>query len=290
MKERLIFIIDLNQTMIGTFMVQVGKHTNIDIDQKLFKHMVFNTLRSYHMAYKAEYGEMVIACDSRQTWRREMFPYYKAQRKADRAKTDVDWSNVYKLLNEVQDDLKRYFPYRVLAVEHTEADDIIATLTRLVCNDQPVLILSADKDFIQLQAHPNVKQIDPVRKRHITTEDAERYLFEHIVRGDRGDGIPNILSADNCLSEGVRMKPVRQTMIDKWYGHRPEQVFSEKQLAGWKRNKALIDLTMIPEKIQQQIIDEYESQQIPDGRIGDLFNYLVENQMTRLVESIGDFT
>ncbi len=280
-------IVDLNQTMIGTFHVQVGKHTNVEIDEHLFKHMVYNTLRSYNMKYKDLYGEMVIACDSRNTWRRDMFPLYKAQRKKDRAKTDTDWNAVYQVLNSIQAELKENFPYKVISIPHTEADDIIATLTRLKQDEEKILIMSADKDFIQLQNHPNVRQMDPIRKRYITTENAEKYLFEHIVRGDRGDGIPNILSPDNALADGIRMKPVRQTMIDNWYRNPPEEVMTAEQYAGWKRNEALINLSLIPQDIQDDIVEQYTSSIPPTG--DRLLDYLMKQQMPRLIESIGDF-
>lgn len=274
--------------MIATYMAQVGNHTNIEFSSSLFKHMALNTIRTMRQKYRQKYGELIIACDSKNTWRKQMFPYYKASRKAQREQSEIDWNSLHEAMNEIRSDLLEYFPYRVLAVEHAEADDIIAVLTRYKQDEEKVLILSADKDFIQLQQHPNVEQVDPVRRKAIKHTEPHKYLFEHIVRGDRGDGVPNILSPDDVFVAGGRMKPIRSINIEQWYGKQPEQFCPDAQtLDNYSRNRQLIDLQMIPAEIQEKIIQTYESQQ--DKHSKDLFNYFVANRLNKLIDSIGDF-
>lgn len=274
--------------MIATYMSQIGNHTNMEFSESLFKHMALNTIRSFRQKYRAKYGELIIACDSKNTWRKQLFPYYKASRKQQREQSEVDWNSVHKCMNEIREELKLYFPYRVLSVEHAEADDIIAVITKHVQETEKVLILSADKDFIQLQAHPNVEQVDPVRRKVIKNSEPDKYLFEHIVRGDRGDGVPNIYSADDVFVNNVRMKPIRSINIDSWYGKAPEEFCPDKQtLDNYNRNKQLIDLSMIPTNIQENIIAAFDSQQ--DKQSKDLFNYFVANRLNKLIDNIGDF-
>lgn len=274
--------------MIATYMAQIGNHTNIEFDPLLFKHMALNTVRSLRQKYRHKYGELVFACDSKNTWRREKFPYYKASRKQQRNQSEIDWDSLIKSMNEIRSDLQKYFPYRVISVDHTEADDIIAVLARYKQDQQQILILSGDKDFIQLQQHPNVHQFDSVRRKTIKHDNPHKYLFEHIVRGDRGDGIPNILSADDAFVNSVRMKPIKSINIEQWYRKDPQEFcLNEQMLANYNRNKTLIDLSMIPETFQQQIIESYESQE--DINSKELFNYFVSNRLTKLIDSIGDF-
>lgn len=274
--------------MIATYMGQIGNHTNMEFSESLFKHMALNTIRSFRQKYRAKYGELVIACDSKNTWRKQLFPHYKASRKQQREQSEVDWNSIHKCMNEIREELKLYFPYRVIAVDHAEADDIIAVIAKHVQATQKVMILSADKDFIQLQSHPNVEQVDPVRRKVIKDIDPDKYLFEHIVRGDRGDGVPNIYSADDVFVNNVRMKPIRSINIDSWYGKTPEEFCPDKQtLDNFNRNKQLIDLSMIPTNIQENIIAAFDSQQ--DKQSKDLFNYFVANRLNKLIDSIGDF-
>jgi hypothetical protein len=274
--------------MIATFFKQVGNHTNLEFSLPLFRHMVFNTLRAYNKMYRKEYGEMIIACDSKHTWRRQLFPYYKASRKESREKSDIDWDNVNLCLNKIVDELAEHFPYRVINIEGAEADDVIATLTRHFQSEQKILILSADKDFIQLHTNKNVFQYDPVRKKKITVQDPSKFLFEHIIRGDRGDGIPNIYSADDVFVTKSKSKRITSINIDKWFFEDIQQFCNEPHIErNYQRNKQLIDLSMIPENLQQSIIDSYNNQ--ANKKANMLFNYLINNGLNKLAENVGDF-
>lgn len=281
-------IVDLNQTMISNFMAQIGNHTNIPIEEDLLRHMILNSIRSYNAKFKAEYGEMVIACDDKRYWRRELFPYYKANRKKAREKSEIDWNAVFEILNRVRDELKEYFPYRVIQIDTAEADDVIGTLCHEFGNTgERILIISGDKDFKQLQSYMNVRQYDPVRKRWLEERDPDKYLKEHILRGDQGDGVPNFLSKDDTFVVNGRQKPLRSNKLSIWLDQEPEVFCDETMLRNFKRNQQLVDLSMIPQHIKTKVMESYQAQ---SGKGRDkLFNYFVEKRLKHLLTDIGQF-
>lgn len=283
------FIVDLNQVMISNFMMQIGNHTNIKIEEDLVRHMVLNSLRSYNVKYKNDYGEMIIACDDRGSWRRNIFPYYKANRKKDRENSELDWNAMFDIMGKLRQELKDNFPYRVINVPDAEADDIIGTLVQTYGNTmEKILILSGDKDFRQLHTYMNVRQYDPTRKKWIEENNPERYLREHIMRGDRGDGIPNFLSRDDTFVLAGRQKQIRQTKLDVWLEHtNPEEFCDENMLRGWKRNEQLVDLSFVPENIKKQVLEEYEAQA---GKTkSKLFDYFIQHRLKNLMADLDQF-
>lgn len=282
-------LLDLSQVMISNIMAQIGTHTDA-IQPDLVRHMIINTIRSLKVKFGKEYGELVIACDDRKYWRREFFPQYKGNRKIDREKSNVDWPALFEIINMIKQELKDHFPYRVIQVEHVEADDVIASLCmkfgQELNNGNKILILSGDKDFVQLQRFGNVSQYDPVMKRDIASNDPEKFLTRLILSGDRGDGVPNVLSPDNCIVEGIRQKALRETKVDEIL-NTPFESLPEEIRRNWNRNKMMIDLSMIPKHIQTAIVQEYDAQA---GKPRDkIFNYLINHKMKLLIESVGDF-
>jgi hypothetical protein len=276
-------IIDFNQVMISNLMMQLGNHTNIPVDEGLFRHMVLNSLRSYKQQFGNKFGDMVIACDDKNYWRKQEFPYYKANRKKTRDASEINWTQVFEVFNKIKSELREFFPYRVIQIETAEADDIIATLVQRSDSREDILILSGDKDYIQLHKYSFIKQYDPTRKKWITHNDPQRYLFEHICKGDSSDGIPNILSDGDSFVSGKRQKPLTQKKIDELYND-----FSNQQYAiSFGRNKKLIDLTMIPENIKEQVINKYEEEAGKDR--SKIFNYFIKYKLKNLMESVGEF-
>jgi hypothetical protein len=279
-------LVDFNQVMISNMMFQLGNHTNIPLEEGLFRHMVLNSIRTYKQQFGNKYGEIVIACDDRNYWRKQLFPYYKANRKKNRDQSEINWNLVFEIFNKIRVEIKEYFPYRVVIVDSVEADDIIATLT-VENKDDNILILSSDKDFIQLQKNKNVKQFDPIRKKWIKHDDPERYLFEHILKGDVGDGIPNILSDDDTfVSAGKRQKPMTQKKIDLMYDNRTDVLELEMHVR-FMRNKQLVDLSMIPTYVKDQIISKYNDEANKDR--SKIFNYFIKYKLKHLMENVGEF-
>lgn len=277
-------IVDFNQVMISNLMMQLGNHTNVPIEEGLFRHMVINSLRAYKQKFGHEYGEMIIACDDKNYWRKQIFPYYKANRKKTRDASEINWTQVYEIFNKVKQEIREFFPYRVIQIDTAEADDIIATL--VLHRSEPVLILSGDKDFVQLQMEEDVKQYDPVRKKWIGHNDPRKFLLEHILKGDQGDGIPNVLSDDDTFVSDKRQKPLTQKKIDSIYLE-GIPVADLPLVKNYSRNKQLVDLTMIPEHVRKQVLDKYTEEDGKDR--SKLFNYFMNYKLKNMMEHLGEF-
>lgn len=281
-------IIDLSQVMIATLMAQLGNHTNAEVDENLLRHMVLNSIRANKVKFSKDYGEFVIAADGKQSWRKEVFAYYKANRKRDRDASELNWGLIFESLNKIRDELKEYFPYRVIHLDHAEADDVIAVLVKNRTNQfEKTLILSGDKDFQQLQRYAAVSQYSPVLKKFITCKNPDMFLKEHIIRGDVGDGIPNFLSSDDTLVTGSRQKNISSKKLDIWLKQEPEQFCTGEMLRGFKRNQQLVDFDYIPKEVEDRIMAEYQAQAGKDR--GKLFNYFINHKLKGLVEAINDF-
>jgi hypothetical protein len=281
-------IVDFSQVMLSNIMMQIGNHTNAEIEESMCRHMVLNSIRSFKTKFGDEFGEIVVACDNKNYWRRQLFPYYKANRKKNQAASELNWKAIFECLNKVREELKLVFPYRVIDIESAEADDIIGTLCREFGDtNEKILILSGDKDFIQLQRYINVKQYDPVRKKYITHNNPDKFLKEHIIKGDSGDGVPNFLSPDNCLVVGERQKPITAKKLEVWVDQEPERFCTELMLRNYKRNEQLIDLSMIPEHISKSIMESFTNQK--GKKANKLMDYFIANRLKNLMESIGDF-
>ena len=269
-------------------MAQIGNHTDAKLDESMLRHMILNTLRFNRNKFNKEFGELVICADDRNYWRRRMFPYYKAARKKSREDSEMDWSAIFNSLNKIREELKEFFPYKVIQIETAEADDIIGAIVHLEGRElnigEPILILSGDKDYVQLHKYANVKQYDPTRKRWIRHENPDEFLYEHILKGDASDGVPNVLSADNCFVVNTRQKPVTKKRIAEW--RTPENRNEEVQ-RNFKRNEMLIDLSMIPEDIKNEAIDKYNSDDVNDR--SQLLNYFIKNRLRHLMENIQEF-
>jgi hypothetical protein len=284
-------LVDLNQVMISNLMMQI-RNAN-EVDENLIRHMVLNSLRMYNVKFKEEYGEMVICADDKKYWRRELFPYYKASRKKAREESPLDWNLIFESLNKIRDELKETFPYKVLQIEHAEADDIIATLCHeygvyLNASEQEkILILSSDKDFLQLQKFVNVYQYSPMQKKFLKESNPERFLREHIMKGDKGDGIPNFLSPDDIFVSDGRQKPVTEKKLNTWVVQDPESFCDEVMLRNYRRNEMLIDLSKIPEDYKQKILESFRNA-VSNGR-EKIFNYFVKHRMKMLMEHIQEF-
>jgi len=281
-----VIIVDFSQIMISTLMSQIGNHKNIKIEEDIVRHMVLNAIRSHKVRFGKDYGEVIIACDDKHYWRKEIYPYYKANRKKDRDTSELDWNALFEILNKIRQEMKDHMPYKVIQVEHAEADDIIATLVKEYAYLEKILILSGDKDFAQLQKYPNVKQYSPTLKKFISCDNPDLFLKEHIIRGDSGDGIPNFLSPDNAFVMGIRQTPITSKKLETWILQEPEKFCDENMLRNYKRNQQLIDLEYIPDNISNQILEQYADQKKDRSK---LFNYFVSYKLKNLMECINDF-
>jgi len=280
-------IIDLNQVLLGGLMAQINNQKGVALDEELVRHMVLNTLRYNIKQFRKEYGpEIILACDNRKYWRKEVFPFYKAGRKKAREKSDLDWHLIFDMLAKFKLELKENFPYKVIDVEGAEADDIIGTLVPRHATHEKILILSSDGDFLQLQKYPNVKQYNPSQKKFIISKDPTLELKEKIIRGDKGDGIPNIFSPSDCFVRDLRQKAITQKVLDKFLAENWLE-YDETDRANFIRNQTLIDLSYIPSDVKEKIINTYE--EIKPAPKSRLLNYFIDNKLKNLMEVIEEF-
>jgi len=275
-------LIDFTQTIIAGLMMQL-KMNKGEVSEDMLRHMILNSVRMYQKKYGPEYGQIVLCTDASHTWRKDFYPLYKANRKKTRDDSDLDWSKLFETLQIVKDEIRDNFPYKYMYVEQCEADDIIAILVKHAT--EPVMIVSGDKDFQQLHKYDYVKQWSPNVNKLIHCEDPDRFLKEHILTGDKSDGIPNILSNDDCISEGIRQTPLRKPVKDSYLRMTIQK--DDKYYRNYLRNQTLIDLEFIPQNIEDNILEEYSKAEPVRGKV---FDYLRVHRLNELLNHVEDFT
>ena len=272
-------LVDANQIAISHLMVRQKIEDGINIDS--VRRSIVKVLARIQKQYGAEYGKMVLCYDDKNYWRTQVFPFYKKNRKQERETSKYDWDMVFSVLNKIRDEIRRNLPYYVIQVQGAEADDVIAALSRYNHSTDKILILSADKDFIQLHKYPTVKQYDPIRNRWIENEDPIQYLQEHIIRGDRSDGIPNILTCDDAIVSGKTQKKMSKEKISALASMDPADFTNYIRLRNWKRNSELIDFAKIPRPIVDNIIMTYNKYRVNTSI--DI-QYFIDNNIQDLIE------
>ena len=282
-------LLDFSNIIVGSIMVAHKIPNEERTSEDFIRHLVLNSVRNYRTKYKAKFGEIVVCTDNMSSWRKDEYKYYKAHRKIKREKQDkegMDWSALFQTINKIILEIDEFFPYKVVSVPHAEGDDVIAVLAAL--EREKSIIISSDKDFTQLQKYKNIKQYSPIQKKMLSVPDPYKYLKEHIIRGDKGDGIPNILSADDCIVEGVRQKPISKKKVELWMKAKPEDFCKNGMAEKWERNRKLIDFDCIPSELVKAIVNEFDKEKTP--KQDQLLNYFISKRLKYLMEHIGDFT
>jgi len=262
-------------------------------DENMLRHMMLNSIRMYRTKFKKDYGEVILAIDSGNNWRRNYFPQYKANRRKDRNESDFDWGEAFRILHMVHEEIKENFPYKVIKIDECEADDIIGTLvanTQEFGEYEDVMIVSSDHDFKQLQKYPNVKQFSPMMKKPVVEDNPKTNLTLKILTGDAGDGVPNVLSDDDVFVEGRRQTPLskkkKEAILEDLSDG--ELLYAASWYRNYCRNETLIDLTKTPDRLKEKILEEYKSQD-PWNNKGLVFPYLINKNMKMLIESVEEF-
>jgi 5'-3' exonuclease len=275
-------LIDNNQIIIGSLFAQT--RNGEDFSEDLVRHMVLNTYRFFKNKFSKEYGELVICHDSGNVWRKDFFPEYKANRKKQKEKSSLNWDDVFTVFDIIRTEVKENFPYKHLFMPKCEADDIIATMCKKYHSEEKIMIISSDKDFQQLQRYENVKQYTPLHKKLLVCEDPQSFLIEHIIKGDSSDGIPNLLSDDDAfINKDKRQRPCGKVKIAKIL----EDLTPWTKERNWQRNQTLIDFSYIPEDLESQILEQFDSQETA-GR-SNMLNYMITHRLRNLIDVIEDF-
>ena len=278
-------IIDMNQIALASLMMNLNMNKSNTADEKMVRHMILNSIRLYRTKYFQEYGEVILSWDSKHSWRRDYFPQYKASRRKGRQKSDLNWDSIFEFLNRIKSEFKENLPYKFIEVYGTVADDINAVLCKNF-QDENIMIISGDKDFIQLQKYSNVKQWSPITKKYINGYNPHIYLKEHIFKGDTSDGVPNVLSPDNTFTDGLRQRPLGRKKIQTWLNIDIDDLQDEVK-RNYQRNNQLINLDNIPEDLEKEIMMDFCEAQCGDR--SKLLNYFIKNKLRELTESIGEF-
>lgn len=280
-------LIDNTQLLLSTIFAQVKDISTID--EEMVRHIALNTYRMYRTKFKGKYGEIVL-CQDANSWRKEVFPHYKANRKKDREGSEAKWDRALSIMSKIRDEVRDNFPYKHMRINRCEADDVIGVLAKHFHKREPIIIVSSDKDFAQLQQYPGVEQYSPTTKNKVVYKDPIATLNEHIIRGDSGDGVPNVLSEDDCfIVDGKRQKPItakRLAELQESLGS-DNLFFNETIRKNWERNKTLIDLSKIPPDVEAEIINKWE--QPHDSSRSKLINYFMEHRLKNLMECIDEF-
>ena len=279
-------LVDMNQISLASMMMHLHMSKAKEPDGNMVRHMILNSLRMYRTKFSSEYGELVLCYDSKHYWRRDYFPQYKSGRRKSREKDDKNWDAIFLCLNTIKDELRDNLPYKFLEVYGAEADDIIGILCSTISEE--IMIISGDKDFIQLQKFPNVKQFSPITKKSVNGANPGGYLKEHIFKGDTSDGVPNVLSPDNTFTDGLRQKPLGKKKMASWMEHNFDDVAPNDEVKrNYQRNRKLIDLAYTPDELSREIINTYND--APFGDRSKLLNYFIQKRLKNLTESIGEF-
>ena len=276
----------MNQIALASVMMQLRMNDTKEVDEDMVRHMILNSIRNYMMQFKSDYVEsdadVILAWDSKHYWRRDYYPQYKAGRKKTRESSNLDWNEIFGVTNKIRDEIKENLPYKSVEVYGAEADDIIAIVSN---SYDKVMIVSSDKDFIQLH-NDNIKQWSPVTKQEVNGHNPDTYIKEHVLKGDSGDGVPNVLSPDHTFTDGLRQKPLGKKRIEKMINENMSD-WNDEVKRNYQRNYKLINLKNIPKDIESNIVDEISKSSCGDR--SKLLNYFTVNKLKTLTENIGDF-
>ena len=279
-------LIDFSQVMLSNIAIQLAiTKQKLEID--LVRHMILNSLRKYRGMFNEEFGELVICCDGKDPWRKNIFSSYKANRKKSRESDDKDWDVIFELMSMIRTEIAENLPYKVIHLDNIEADDVIAVIVKDHSKwfKESYMIVSSDKDFKQLQKYPNVFQYSPIQKKKIYEENPDRYIKEHILIGDTSDGIPNFLSPDDTFINGIRQQPINKKKLQYWIDTEPKDFCNEYQYRNYQRNQRLIDFDFIPDEVENMIIEEYKNNKpAPRSNILPYFTKVKLRNLTGLVQ------
>ena len=277
-------LVDMNQISLASLMMHLHMNKG-ELDEEMVRHMILNSVRAYRTMFTEDFGELVLTYDSRAYWRKQLFPQYKANRKKGRESDDKDWDSIFTVLNKIKEEIREFLPYKVVETYGAEADDVIA----IVCKhyqSEKIMIVSGDKDFIQLHKYENVRQYSPITKKHVNGVNPVVYIKEHILKGDKSDGVPNVLSPDHTFTDGLRQRPLTIKKMNSILAQDIDDLNDELK-RNFQRNDALINLDNIPEELEQCILDDFKGATCGDR--SKLLNYFMDKRLKSLTEQIGEF-
>lgn len=283
-------LIDFSNLIHNTVHSHFG-YTKETITEDLLRHVILNNIFNIRNKINNKSLEVVLCCDGKNYWRRDIYPEYKQNRKLKpKDPNGINWDEFYSTFDKVKESFKSDLPYKLIEVERCEADDIIAALALQIPENH--IIISTDKDFIQLQDYKDsIRQWNQLESKYLSKKDYGS-LLEKVIRGDSGDGICNILSdTDTFLVETKRQKAIKQKWIDE-ISTNPNAYFepetfcdSEFMLERFKQNKIAIDLRETPKELVENIINTYNSFIGFEFKKRTWFKFCMKYQLNKLLET-----
>jgi hypothetical protein len=296
-----LIIVDYSQVLLASVFVfadDFKKGADPEKMKGILRHTLLSSLLVYKREYGKKYGEIVIACDGREYWRKKYFPAYKASRKKGREESELDWNAIFTHLADMRQELIDYFPWKVILIPAAEGDDIMSVLTDYCLENnttqdglfedvEPVLLISSDGDMKQKQGK-HVRQWSPMQKKFVAPPEKD-FLIDKIIRGDQGDAVPSVLCPDDWFTnpefDGVRAKPVTKKVLERF---KAGVGLSKEESDRYIRNKTLVDLSCIPEDVKADIISAYENAK-PVKDLNGVMNFLMSVRAKQLLERVQEF-
>lgn len=175
-------------------------------------YMVYRILESvFDMQERFNDNNVVLCLDgeSSKNWRKVIYPMYKSSRPKERKQSNINFNEVFEIINSLIDTLKTSSPYKVVRVPEAEGDDVIMVLAKELPGNKT--IVSSDKDLIQMQQYPGIQQFSYLTQKFVTHEDKHEdtmqdWLLEHVVLGDATDDVPRIV-------DGLKFSPAFEKFI-----------------------------------------------------------------------------
>jgi 5'-3' exonuclease len=282
-------LLDYSAVMMASLMAHIREENIEDaheISEGMVRHMVLMIIKKYKMKFGNKYGKMILCMDGKHYWRKDVFPLYKWKRSEDKKNSEFDWNVIYSIVDKIRDEIRLNMPYKSILIDRLEADDIIGVLSKNY-HEEGIMIISNDKDFFQLQRYKGVKQYRPHDEKIYTESDPLIYLKEMIIRGDKDDGVPNILSVENSFKDGIRQKSVFAKKVAVWLDQEINEFCDEAMKKRWVLNEEMIDLSMVPFDLQMEIRDIFVEKNVFSR--SKMLKYFMQNGLNRLTDNIQDF-
>jgi len=240
-----------------------GKEELLKEDFGFFYHILFN---KYNNLFKT-YGNLIICHEGKNSlnWRRKIYNDYKRNR--DKSKQEQSYLDLKKAFPIIEDVLNLY-PTKQIKIDEMEADDVMYALAiEFASKGEDVLVISTDKDMIQLKNHyDNIDVYSPMKK--MFYKAIPNIVMEKAICGDSSDNIPGIYR--------VGPKTLEKMLLDK-------NLWKKKMANGnqklYESFTQIVDLSKFPKEKHEEAVKMYydNDYNLFDPNKIELFYF--ENQM-----------
>lgn len=231
----------------------------------LAHHAGLTTLNKYYKLYKPD--TTIVAFD-RSNWRKAYTksdacvskkPYKGNRRLTMTPKQQEKYAAFCEHIAEFEDLLRKQTGIITLARDGLEADDLMAGVAQLFHETHDIIIISADKDLMQLLRYPSVVLIDPATGKPRTLVDhemdADLFMFVKCIRGDAGDNVQSAFPRVRMtrIKEAYTDPYSRANLMEETWTDETGREMKVKEL--YAENQLLMDLAMQPPEIREAIED-----------------------------------